>query len=118
MERECKAQKHGVVKHYKSKEGYYRCSSCVIEGVTKRRRQKKLLAVEYLGGSCLICGYNKSVWALSFHHVRDKSFEIGDGNSRSWEKIKAELDKCVLLCHNCHAEYHAGLIDDSLLGTL
>lgn len=75
-------------------------------------QKTKLKAVEYKGGKCLICGYNKCVNALTFHHINpeEKSFGIS-GGTRSFEKLKPELDKCVLLCHNCHAEVHAGLID-------
>ena len=46
--------------------------------------------------------------ALQFHHPNnDKEFGIAaEGFTRSWEKVKAELDKCILLCANCHAEAH------------
>lgn len=78
------------------------------ERVKERLRQLKTLAVEYLGGSCQRCGYDKSVWSLHFHHLdpTEKDFNIS-GQSRSWEATKAELDKCVLLCGNCHAEEHS-----------
>lgn len=57
-----------------------------------------------------MCGYDRSVEALSFHHLGDKTFGIGArGYTRSWEKVRAELDECLLVCHNCHAEIHAGL---------
>jgi len=60
----------------------------------------------------MICGYKKSHRALSFHH-RDpalKDFGLSSkGLTRSWEKIVKELDKCVLLCANCHAEVHDGI---------
>jgi GH18 family chitinase len=51
-----------------------------------------------------------SLDALSFHHEGEKEFGIGaKGYTRSWEKVKAELDECILVCSNCHAEIHAGL---------
>ena len=80
------------------------CSACVSK---KRRRKIKLRAVEYKGGKCLKCGYNKCVSALDFHHLdpREKDFTIS-GNTGKWENLKKELDKCVLLCKNCHAEQH------------
>lgn len=81
------------------------CASCC----TNRRRFKiKEKAVRYLGGKCQKCGYSKCIAALTFHH-RDpsqKDFQIGGNHSRSWSAIQAELDKCDLLCANCHAEYH------------
>lgn len=105
---------HGKVKHYvrKDKGGGHRCSECSKEAVNKRRRKLKLLAVKYLGGSCVVCGYDRCVASLDIHHTRDKEFGIAHkGVTRSWERLKAELDKCILLCKNCHGEYHAGVID-------
>lgn len=86
-----------------------RCRKCIIDAVNKRRRKLKQLAVEYCGGKCTICGYSKCIGALHFHHVNPttKNFSISsDGNTRSWVEIKNELDKCILVCANCHAELH------------
>lgn len=75
--------------------------------VTEWRRRTKRRAVEYKGGKCERCGYNRSVKAMIFHHPGDKSFGISKGRTtRSREEIKKELDKCQLLCLNCHAEEH------------
>ena len=84
----------------------------LIRAVAKRRRKIKTLAIEYKGGQCQVCGYNKYQGALDLHHLNpeDKNFGIGDkGYTRSWEKVKAELDKCVLVCANCHRELEAGI---------
>jgi len=70
------------------------------------------MAVEYKGGKCAICGYDRCLEALEFHHLdsEGKDFGISDkGYTRSWKKVKEELDKCVMLCANCHREVHAGL---------
>jgi hypothetical protein len=75
--------------------------------VSLKRRSLKLKAIEYKGGQCERCGYNKCVGALEFHHQDPtlKSFGLGDkGYTRSWVSIKEELDKCILLCANCHRE--------------
>lgn len=66
--------------------------------------------VAYKGGCCSACGYKKSLAAMDFHHLNpaEKDFEIG-GLSSNWEKIAKELDKCVLLCANCHRELHEEL---------
>jgi predicted nucleic acid-binding Zn ribbon protein len=74
------------------------------------RQRTKLRAVFYKGGCCQICGYDKSVRALQFHHyiTGEKDFSISRV-SKSWQAIKNELDKCILLCANCHAEVHEGL---------
>ena len=85
----------------------------LIKAVAKRRKKLKILAIEYKGGTCVACGYKKCVGALELHHINksDKTFGIGDkGYTRSWEKIKLELDKCLLLCANCHREIEAGIL--------
>ena len=79
-------------------------------GVDRFRRNLKLRAVSYLGGACIDCGYDRCVAALCFHHVEPnlKHFSISkDGNTAPWSEVQKELDKCVLLCLNCHAEAHA-----------
>lgn len=84
----------------------------LIKAVAKRRRKIKSLSIEYKGGKCQICNYDKCPGALELHHIdkTKKSFGIGDkGYTRSWEKVKSELDKCVLLCANCHREVGAGI---------
>jgi hypothetical protein len=78
-------------------------------GVHLWRKRTKEKCIEYKGGSCSICGYSKCADAMEFHHVdsSEKEFGIGGkGVSRSWDRIKVELDKCVLLCANCHREVH------------
>lgn len=78
------------------------------------RKRLKEKAVEYKGGKCVICGYNKSLRALDFHHVDEtkKDFSISRNTNRSWESIKKELDKCILVCSNCHREIHDSYIED------
>ena len=85
----------------------------LIKAVAKRRKKLKFLALEYKGGKCELCGYNRHFGALELHHIdkKDKSFGIGEkGYTRSWEKVRAELDKCALLCANCHREVSAGVV--------
>jgi 5-methylcytosine-specific restriction endonuclease McrA len=76
-----------------------------------KRNNNKKRAIEYCGGACNHCGYNKSTTALDFHHINPetKSGEIGNLVKYSWDKLKAELDKCILLCSNCHREEHERL---------
>jgi hypothetical protein len=67
--------------------------------------------VEYKGGNCQVCGYSAVLRALTFHHVdpQTKDFDFGGGcHHRSWETIKNELDKTVLLCIRCHVEVEDG----------
>lgn len=80
-----------------------------VISVVKRRQKIKEMAIEYKGGCCQKCGYNKCNSALEFHHLdpNEKDFLVSDkGHCRSWEKVKIELDKCILVCANCHREIH------------
>ena len=84
----------------------------MVLAVSKRRKRLREMAREYKGGKCTICGYKKSQRALSFHHVnpKNKEFDLSSrGLTRSWERIKKEIDKCVLICANCHMEVHDGI---------
>lgn len=82
-----------------------------IKAVVEWRVRVKKRLVEYKGGKCIKCGYDKYIGNLTFHHLdpSKKEFQIS-GKSIAFEKLKSEADKCVLLCHNCHGEIHAGLI--------
>jgi hypothetical protein len=110
---------HGMSDHAVRSSGRIQCRQCAIDKVNTFRRNLKQKALGYKGGCCQICGYNKCVWSLTFHHLdpSKKEFAPGAKNVKSWEAVKKELDKCVLLCHNCHGEVHAGVtsIDDAEL---
>ena len=71
------------------------------------RKRTKIKLVEYKGGCCIKCGYNKSMNALQFHHLdpNEKDFQIS-GKSYSFDRMKEEVDKCILVCANCHIEIH------------
>ena len=82
------------------------------KAVAKRRKKIKSMAIEYKGGKCCVCGYAKCNAALDFHHKpgKEKSFGLGlNGMTRSWERTKSEIDKCILVCANCHREIHEGI---------
>lgn len=84
-----------------------------IQAVAKRRKKLKAMAIEYKGGKCMLCGYNKYAGALDFHHIDEKNKQFGlstRGLTRSWEKTRNEAEKCILVCANCHREIHAGLV--------
>ena len=85
----------------------------LLKAVQRRREKVRLMAVEYKGGRCQVCGYDRCIEALEFHHLdpTQKDFGISHkGYTRSWEKVKEEVDKCILLCANCHREIHAGTL--------
>lgn len=77
------------------------------ESVISWRKKVKKKLVEYKGGCCEKCGYDKSIGALQFHHINpsEKDFTIS-GKSYSFERIKKEVDKCIMVCANCHIEIH------------
>lgn len=82
-----------------------KCNSCMAN---ERRFAKKQKAIDYKGGKCSKCGYNKCNSALEFHHLDDdqKEFTISSQHCYVWERIQIELDKTILLCANCHREVH------------
>lgn len=76
-----------------------------------REKQK---AVDYRGGKCEICGYNKCLAAMDFHHKNPlEKNGYGTGALKShwtFERNKSEIDKCILVCVRCHREIHAGVM--------
>lgn len=104
--------RHGDVTFRLGATGRYRCVRCNSEGVSRRRRRIKEILVREAGARCALCGYDRYLGALQFHHLEphDKAFSIGhDGITRSLALARGEARKCVLLCGNCHAEVEGGL---------
>ena len=102
-------------RNYKDRKEY------IAKAVTKRRKLIRLKAIELLGGKCMKCGYNKRNEALEFHHRNptEKDFSISKrGYCRSWEKVSKEIQKCDLLCANCHRELHAELDKIKIISNL
>lgn len=86
------------------------------KAVDKRRKMIKAMAITYKGNKCVFCHYDRCTGALEFHHLdpKEKDFGLGaNGLTRSWERTQKELDKCILVCSNCHKEIHAGLLQPS-----
>jgi len=107
--RECKY--HGLTRHrFCPGDGNrWRCIKCSSESIQRKRYRLKEKAVEYKGGKCEICGYDKCIDALEFHHKDpyQKDFGISaKGVLRKWDIVKEELDKCICVCANCHREIH------------
>ena len=88
------------------------CKSCVLDDRIIRRKNLKQDCVDYKGGECQYCGYNNCNRALDFHHIdpKTKKFAISQYRKADGYSLKAELDKCILVCSNCHREIHAGTI--------
>jgi len=75
----------------------------------KRGLVRKLELIKSSGGRCSICGYNRNLAVLTFHHSKPgKEFKLDmrSLSNRTYSKVLIEVKKCVLLCQNCHAELH------------
>jgi predicted HNH restriction endonuclease len=90
------------------------------EARKERRRANKRSLVEYKGGKCCVCAYDKCAGALDFHHIGEKKFTIGEGNhgKSCLSELKEEADKTILVCKNCHAEIHAGMHENMRIDTV
>lgn len=102
---------HGVVKAHSSGK-FPRCAICNNERMRIKHQELRAKAVAYGGGKCTRCGYDRCSAALDFHHLEPehKDFTPSRGYKRNWEVLKRELDKCILVCSNCHREIHAGMV--------
>ena len=105
--------KENSLKKKNNEKFYSYCNKCLYEKQKRRWIERKKEAVEYKGGKCIVCGYNKCMGALEFHHVNLENKNFGWTKMRflSEEKMFLELDKCILMCANCHREEHYGGIE-------
>jgi transposase len=114
-----KCPTHGHTAFFARPDGGFRCARCNTASVSKRRREVKRRLVEEAGGKCGICGFAEHPAALQFHHL-DRSTKVfhlsSQGHSRSIKRMRAEAEKCILLCANCHAQVEAGAKEPPLGG--
>jgi len=91
----------------------WKCKRCVGEAVTRRHRKLKRLLVHEAGDRCAVCGYDRCMTSLQFHHVDRalKSFSMTMARGKSEAAYREEAKKCVLVCANCHGEIEAGLVE-------
>jgi hypothetical protein len=82
-----------------------------LENTKVLRYAKKIKSINYLGGKCITCG-EKNLFKLTFHHrnPQEKEFSYSTYREYRWSKLKEELDKCDILCQNCHRELHYDII--------
>jgi transposase len=103
---------HGDTEFALTARGYYRCKKCRSAAVARRRRKVKAILVDEAGGCCRVCGYRHNMRALHFHHLEpsQKRHEINaKGVAIALDRLRGEVQKCVLLCSNCHAEVEDGM---------
>jgi hypothetical protein len=86
-----------------------RCKRCEAISSQARSSSFKAWAVDYKGGECKMCGYDSCLDALQFHHRDPNQKDVIPARMKLWNKGRAieELDKCDLVCANCHAEIHS-----------
>jgi DNA-directed RNA polymerase subunit RPC12/RpoP len=91
-----------------------RCPECqsrygVIMRKRKRRLRKRLLVAQR-GGRCEMCGATPRNMELFHFHHRDPLGKVSDVSkmikSASMNRLQAEVDKCDLLCRDCHMGHH------------
>jgi predicted nucleic acid-binding Zn ribbon protein len=86
----------------------WRIKKGILHNQTRRTRDRKIYFVNLLGGKCSRCGYNKNYSALEFHHLDPsiKSFNLSGRkfSNTTLDKLTNEIQKCILLCANCHRE--------------
>jgi hypothetical protein len=108
LPRKCACGETDPTKFYGHKKSI--CGKCQNQYNIEQRKKVRDKALEYYGGKCKRCGFNKYSCALDFHHIDPESKDINFNSawSWSWPRLRKELDKCILLCKNCHAAVHTG----------
>jgi len=94
----------------KSKEEKLKLSNISVCNRRLRREKLRIIMNKFKierGGKCQLCGYNKNLVALVWHHVDDKEYTIADLMSKAQiNKVIKEIQKCTLVCANCHMILH------------
>jgi transposase-like protein len=106
-----RCERHGETEFVIEGRGYYRCKQCRTDSVVRHRRKIKAMLVREAGGCCVVCGYSRHPQALQFHHLEPERKRLAlsaQGVSYSLDLLRAEAQKCVLLCATCHVEVEIG----------
>jgi hypothetical protein len=100
-----KYQKSGLDKY---------CKVCISTAKSESYEGRKWEVFNYKGCACEICGIIENAEFYDFHHrvPEDKSFDVTTSLMSKWEIIKAEIDKCLMLCPNCHRKEHIRMRND------
>src|SRR3984957_6048689 len=113
--RKCKCGETDINKFYGNKTTV--CAKCHSQASHSKGKENRLYIIEKLGGSCINCGFNKWKSSLDVHHLDPSKKDVAFSTIRYWtrDRIDGELQKCVLLCRNCHAAHHSGELINSKL---
>jgi 5-methylcytosine-specific restriction endonuclease McrA len=79
------------------------------EKIRVKIRNNKFILDYKNNNKCLLCDWNKFTQILQFHHInsKNKKHEINKLKIQgTLTQLKEEISKCVLLCPNCHLEFH------------
>lgn len=115
IEKKCILCGENFISNVYTRQYCFKCSPSGLKPAEALKHKKRILKhklIEYKGKKCEICGYDKCEGALQFHHKDPflKEFTLSHINLNntnfSLQKILQEIDKCELLCANCHAEKH------------
>ncbi len=106
----CKKDKNIEEFHFIKTEKRYNswCKVCLYQRQKNRWVELKKKIITVMGGKCCKCGYNKNDAALCIHHLnnKNKNFDWNQLRLRTWNIVEKEINKCILVCCNCHAEIH------------
>jgi hypothetical protein len=105
---EYQAKKNNPEVKQKTKESYIKNKSKIYE-----KRKEKLNFINNFKSEkgCFLCGWNKFPQGLDLHHTKNKEFGLAQSvNGKSIEKIREELNKCVVVCAICHRGIHAEIL--------
>jgi hypothetical protein len=119
IHKELKCKHHGLTKHrINSKGSGGICLKCDTKNQTIKKTRRRLKLLKLFGRRCFVCHYDRCDQALDFHHIipKEKKFALSSKKivSQPWETVLEEARKCVLICSNCHREYHAGVLKKKL----
>lgn len=103
----CKVCKIEGQQHFYKSQAWY-CKVCWNEKTAQRGKDQVRILKEERGAKCSKCDYDKCLDALEFHHLdpNEKEFHLGTHRTHNLTKLRKELDKCILVCRNCHTEIH------------
>jgi hypothetical protein len=108
----CKIEKNLSFFYKKTSSSYHsHCKECFNQYCSDRWTNKKIESIIYKGSECMDCriSYPDEPYVIfEFHHLnpKNKEFDWSKMRLKTNSAIKKELDKCVLLCSNCHKKRH------------